>query len=149
MPNDPTTTEQRDGMSVGQPRSELQSPLNTPKSNPSNAQESTQGWNWSRWAVQHPSFVLFLMLASTIAGIASYLKMGRAEDPSFTIKTSVVGAVWPGATPEEMQRYVAEPVEEKLRETPKIDFLLTYCISDRMMTIVQLQDTARGDEVAD
>lgn len=89
------------------------------------------------------------MIACTIAGIVSYFKMGRAEDPSFTIKTSVVGAVWPGATPEEMQRYVAEPVEEKLRETPKIDFLLTYCISDRMMTIVQLQDTARGEEVAD
>ena len=89
------------------------------------------------------------MIACSIAGMAAYWKMGRAEDPTFAIKTIVVGAVWPGATADEMQRYVARKIEDKLRETPKLDFLLTYCISDRMMTLVQLQDSVRGRDVSD
>lgn len=111
--------------------------------------EANHFWNLSRWAVTHSSFVTFLMLASTLAGIMAYLNMGRAEDPSFAIKTIVVSAYWPGATPEEMQRYVAERLEEKLRETPKLDFLQTYCISDRLLTLVQLQDSVRGREASD
>jgi len=111
--------------------------------------QSDHRWNLSRWAVTHQAFVWFLMLASSVAGLAAYLQMGRAEDPTFAIKTCVVGAVWPGATPDEMQRYVAQKVEDKLRETPKLDFLLTYCISDRMMTLVQLKDSVRGRAVAD
>ncbi len=63
------------------------------------------------------------MLACSTAGISAYLRLGRAEDPSFTIKTAIVSASWPGATPEEMQQFVAERVEKKLRETPNLDFL--------------------------
>ena len=111
--------------------------------------ESNLSWNLSRWAVTHQAFVGFLMIACSIAGLVAYLRMGRAEDPSFAIKTVVVGAVWPGATADEMQRYVARKIEDKLRETPKLDFLLTYCISDRMMALVQIQDSVRGKDVTD
>jgi multidrug efflux pump subunit AcrB len=111
--------------------------------------ESNLSWNLSRWAVTHQAFVGFLMIACSIAGLVAYLRMGRAEDPSFSIKTVVVGAVWPGATADEMQRYVARKIEDKLRETPKLDFLLTYCISDRMMALVQIQDSVRGKDVTD
>lgn len=101
-------------------------------------------WNLSRWSVLHRSFVAFLMLACTAAGIASYWRMGRAEDPSFTIKTAVVSASWPGATPEEMERFVADLIEEKLRETPNLEYLQTYCISDAMLMLVQLKGAVRG-----
>ena len=110
--------------------------------------QSNLRWNLSRWAVTHQAFVGFLMIACSIAGLVTYWQMGRAEDPSFTIKTALVGAVWPGATADEMQRYVAKKIEDKLRETPKLEYLLTYCISDRMMTLVQLQDSVRGRDVA-
>lgn len=105
--------------------------------------------NLSRWAVTHPSFILFLIGASIVAGIYSYLHMGRAEDPSFTIKTAVISAVWPGATAEEMQRQVAERVEDKLRQAPHIDFLLTYTLPERMLILCQLQDNTPRTEVAD
>lgn len=106
-------------------------------------------WNLSRWSVLHASFVTFLMLACTAAGIASYWRMGRAEDPSFTIKTAVVSASWPGATPEEMERFVADVIEEKLRETPNLEYLQTYCISDAMLMLVQLKGAVRGRNADD
>ncbi|MBU6176004.1 MAG: efflux RND transporter permease subunit, partial [Planctomycetes bacterium] len=91
----------------------------------------------------------FLILACSVAGLQAYLQLGRAEDPSFTIKTGLVTAYWPGATPTEIQKQVAEEVEYKLRETPYLDFLHTFCLSDRMQTLVQLKDSTPPKEVAD
>jgi multidrug efflux pump len=108
------------------------------------SQSADRGWNLSRWSVLHPSFIGFLMLACSAAGIAAYMRMGRAEDPSFTIKTAVVSATWPGATPEEMERYVADLVEAKLRATPNLEYLQTYCMSDAMLMLVQLKGEVRG-----
>ncbi|MFN9418184.1 MAG: efflux RND transporter permease subunit [Pirellula sp.] len=105
--------------------------------------------NLSHWSVTHPAFITFLIIASSVAGLQAYLQMGRAEDPSFTIKTGLVTAYWPGATSEEMQRQVAEEVEDKLRETPYLDFLQTYCLPDRMQTLVQLKDSTPPKQVAD
>ena len=105
-------------------------------------------FNLSRWAVTHPAFVTFIILACSLAGLQAYLEMGRAEDPSFTIKTSIVSAAWPGATSEEMQQLVADVIEVKLRETPYLDFVQTYCLPDRMLTLVQLKDATPSREVA-
>lgn len=109
-----------------------------------NLSPTTRDGNLSKWSVMHRSFVGFLMLACTAAGLAAYWRMGRAEDPSFTIKTAVVSATWPGATPEDMERFVADRVEAKLRETPRLEYLQTYCMSDSMLMLVQLQGSVRG-----
>lgn len=108
-----------------------------------------KGLNLSEWAVKHPALVLFLILASGAAGIHAYLEMGRAEDPSFTIKTMVVGAVWPGATSDEMQRQVADPIEEKLQETPHLDYLKTYCLPSQVLIQVVLKDDTPPKAVPD
>ena len=60
------------------------------------------GFNLSEWALKHRSITIYLMILAVIAGLASYYRLGRSEDPSFIIKTMVVQAQWPGATTEEM-----------------------------------------------
>ncbi|MGF1741427.1 efflux RND transporter permease subunit [Vibrio profundum] len=72
--------------------------------------------NLSALAVREQSVTLFLIIAITIAGVFSYFELGRAEDPSFTIKVLTVSAVWPGATPQQMQDLVADPMEKRLQE---------------------------------
>ena len=64
-------------------------------------------FNPSSWAVTHRPLVLFLILVCAVAGAFSYVKLGRAEDPTFTIKVMVFTAQWPGATSAEMQDQVA------------------------------------------
>ena len=54
------------------------------------------GFNLSDWAIRHKSFVVYLMLVAAIAGVWAYGKLGREEDPPFTIKTMVVKTLWPG-----------------------------------------------------
>ncbi|HUL89659.1 MAG TPA: efflux RND transporter permease subunit [Pseudolabrys sp.] len=83
-------------------------------------------FNLSAWAVAHPALILFLIVMFGAAGLLSYRILGRAEDPSFTIKVAVVTAMWPGATAAEMQAQVADPVEKKLQELPYFDKVTTY-----------------------
>jgi multidrug efflux pump subunit AcrB len=82
--------------------------------------------NLSAAAVRHPTLVLFFILALAIGGFFSYEKLGRAEDPSFTIKVAIVTAIWPGATAREVQEQVADPIEKKLQELPYFDKVQTY-----------------------
>ena len=83
-------------------------------------------FNLSAWAVSHPALVLFLIVALGVAGFFSYQKLGRAEDPFFTVKVVNVSAIWPGATAQEMQTQVADPIEKKLQELPYFEKVQTY-----------------------
>ena len=83
-------------------------------------------FNLSAWAVSHPALVLFLIFALGVAGFFSYQKLGRAEDPFFTVKVVNVSAIWPGATAAEMQSQVADPIEKKLQELPYFEKVQTY-----------------------
>src|SRR5882757_4820682 len=82
--------------------------------------------NLSEWALGHRSLVWYLMLVFILAGIFSFLSLGREEDPSFTIKTMVVSASWPGATIDDTLQQVTDRLEKKLQETPSLDFLRSY-----------------------
>jgi multidrug efflux pump subunit AcrB len=75
-------------------------------------------FNLSEWAITHRALVLFMIVVLGAAGAYSYVNLGRAEDPSFTIKTMVVNVGWPGATATEMQTQVADKIEKKLQELP-------------------------------
>ena len=55
--------------------------------------------NLSEWALKHRSLVVYLMVTTVVAGLVSYSRLGRDEDPPFVIKTMVVAAAWPGARP--------------------------------------------------
>src|SRR6201988_582133 len=73
-------------------------------------------FNLSALAVRERSITLFLIIVIAVAGAYAFLRLGRAEDPSFTIKVFTVAAAWPGATAQEMQDLVAEPLEKRMQE---------------------------------
>lgn len=74
------------------------------------------GFNLSALAVRERAITLFLIIALSCAGVYAFFKLGRAEDPAFTLKVLTVSAVWPGATAQEMQDLVAEPLEKRMQE---------------------------------
>ena len=80
-----------------------------------------KSFNLSDWALSHRSLVWYFMLVFVIAGVASYLNLGREEDPSFTMKTMVVQANWPGASVDEQARQVTDRIEKKLEELDSLD----------------------------
>ena len=104
-------------------------------------------FNLSRWAVGHQSLVLFFILLIIVSGALSYMRLGRAEDPSFTIKLANLTAVWPGASAAEMQDQVADRIEKKLQELPYFDRVVTYTKPSFTAMQVVFKDTTPPAQV--
>ncbi len=107
------------------------------------------GINLSEWALKHRSFTVFIMIAVTLAGLTSYLRLGRAEDPPFTFRTMIVQASWPGATMDDMLQQVTERIERKLQETRGLDFLRSYTKPGLTTIFVNLKGSTKAAEVPD
>jgi multidrug efflux pump subunit AcrB len=75
------------------------------------------------------------------------LKLGRAEDPAFTIKVMTIVTVWPGATPQEMQDQVAEKIEKRLQELRWYDRTETFTRPGLAITTLTLLDSTPPAEV--
>jgi multidrug efflux pump subunit AcrB len=107
------------------------------------------GPNLSDWALKHRSFIVFAMIAISIAGLLSYYRLGRSEDPAFTFRTMIVQAAWPGATMEDTLQQVTERLERKLQETRSIDFLRSYTTPGVTTIFVNLKGSTPPSEVPD
>ena len=106
-------------------------------------------FNLSEWALKNRSITIYLMIIAVLAGVGSYFKLGRAEDPTFIIKTMVVSAAWPGATVEETLKQVTERLERKLQETPHLDFLRSFTRAGVTTIFVNLKGSTTAEQVPD
>ncbi|MGX5026368.1 efflux RND transporter permease subunit [Enterobacter asburiae] len=104
-------------------------------------------FNLSALAVRERSVTLFLIVLVTLAGIYAFFGLGRAEDPPFTVKQMTVITVWPGATAQEIQDQVAEPLEKRLQELKWYDRTETYTRPGMAFITLSLQDKTPPAEV--
>jgi multidrug efflux pump subunit AcrB len=107
------------------------------------------GFNLSEWALKNRSIAIYLMIVAVAAGVFSFVKLGRSEDPTFVIKTMVVQAAWPGATIDETLKQVTERLERKLQETPQLDFIRSFTRAGLTTIFVNLKGSATAKEVPD
>ena len=105
------------------------------------------GFNLSGWALGRRSVVAYLMLMAVVAGVLAFVKLGRNEDPAFTIRTMVVAAGWPGATLEDTLQQVTERIERELQEVPGLDRLRSYTRPGATTIFVDLLGSVTADEV--
>ena len=106
-------------------------------------------FNASAWALEHKSFVGFLMVLLAVAGQLSFDHLGRDEDPPFTIKVMVVRAVWPGATAEDTAREVTDRLEKALQSLQWIDYISSYTKPGEATLMVNLKDQTPPSAVPD
>src|SRR5438309_6099787 len=97
-------------------------------------------FNLSALAVRERAITLFLIVAIILAGIYAFARLGRAEDPAFTIKNLTVTAVWPGATAQQMQDLVAEPLEKRMQELRWYDRVETFTRPGVALMTLSLSD---------
>src|SRR5438270_4823025 len=106
-------------------------------------------FNLSALAVRERSITLFLIVAIILSGAYAFLRLGRAEDPAFVLKTLTVTAVWPGATAQEMQDLVAEPLEKRIQELRWYDRVETFTRPGLAVMMVTLRDSTPPADVPD
>lgn len=108
---------------------------------------SQHRFNLSALAVRERAITLFLILLISLGGVLSFFQLGRAEDPPFTIKQMTIVTAWPGATAQEMQDQVAEPLEKRMQELRWYDRTETFTRPGLAFTLVSLLDSAPPSEV--
>lgn len=104
-------------------------------------------FNLSALAVRERAITLFLICLISLAGLISFFKLGRAEDPAFTVKVMTIITAWPGATAQEMQDQVAEKLEKRMQELRWYDRTETYTRPGLAFTTLTLLDSTPPSEV--
>ncbi|QEY61784.1 efflux RND transporter permease subunit [Metapseudomonas lalkuanensis] len=104
-------------------------------------------FNLSAFAVRNRAVTLFLIIATLVAGAIAFNKLGRAEDPSFTVKTMTITAAWPGATAREMQEQVADRLEKRLQELDFYDRVETIAQPGFVSMKLQYMDSTRPGDI--
>jgi len=74
----------------------------------------------SDFAVKRWQFTVILFLMLTALGVTSWRRIPRSEDPVFPIPIVSIVAVYPGATPEDMEQLVVDKIEDKLRALERV-----------------------------
>jgi len=107
-----------------------------------------EGFNLSRWALEHIPLTRYLIAVLLIGGLLSYENLGQDEDPPFTFRAMVVSAHWPGATALQMAEQVTDKLEKKLQETPGVDEISSYSKPGETTIILKLKESTPPKDVA-
>ncbi|MGQ3892601.1 efflux RND transporter permease subunit [Legionella sp. CNM-4043-24] len=76
--------------------------------------------NLAKLAVQKKQTSCFLVFMLFVAGCFSFLTLGQLEDPEFTVKTAIVTTAYPGASAEQVELEVTDPIEKKIQELSEV-----------------------------
>jgi multidrug efflux pump subunit AcrB len=91
-------------------------------------------------ALKHRKFTIFLIVATLIAGLYSYWFLPRQESPDLNAPGAIIFVAYPGASPEEIEDYVVETIEEELAEIKGFDYAQTFIKSNMASIMVMLKD---------
>ena len=103
--------------------------------------------NLTEVSLKNKNLVWYFIVVIFFAGIFSYTKLGRMEDPSFTIRQMVVSVAWPGATASQMEEQVTDKIEKKLQDTPGLDYVKSFSRSGEAVIYVNLRDDIDNDKI--
>lgn len=103
--------------------------------------------NLSAIAVKQRALTLFFLVLSIFAGIYSFVALGRAEDPAFTVRIMMVSAQWPGASPEEIQRQLADPIERRIQEVENVYHIESIIHPGRVDIVIEFDDATLSEKM--
>ena len=97
--------------------------------------------NLSALAIRERAVTLFLLIAIAGAGAFAFTKLGRGEDPTYTVKVMTVTALWPGASTSELQAQVGDRLEKRLQELTWYDRAETVVRPGLLLIKLYLKDS--------
>ena len=105
------------------------------------------GPNLSEWAIRSRQLTVYMMIVAVIAGAFAFINLGRDEDPSFTLKTMLVTAVWPGATMAETESQLTDRLERTLEQTTGLKAVRSITRPGIVTIYVDLEDAVAPEAV--
>ncbi|MCJ8169659.1 efflux RND transporter permease subunit [Atopomonas sediminilitoris] len=103
--------------------------------------------NLAGYFIQHKVTSWLVTLLLGIGGSIAFLELGRLEDPMFTIKTAVVTAQYPGASPQQVEEEVTYPLENAIQQLPYIDKIRSISSNGMTQITVDIQNNYGPDDL--
>lgn len=97
--------------------------------------------NITNYALNNRAVTLVLILFVTVGGYLSYGQLGRLEDPDFTIKEAVITTLYPGATAEEVEKEISEPLETAIQQLKQLEQVRSISRSGLSIIYAEIQDS--------
>jgi multidrug efflux pump subunit AcrB len=103
--------------------------------------------NPAAFALRKRTVMVVMTLLLVAAGLISYQKLGRLENPNFTIKTAIVVTSYPGASPSEVAEEVTDPIEEAIQSMGQLKEVYSTTKAGLSMVYVDIKDTYTSAEL--
>ena len=105
--------------------------------------------NLTEVSLKNRALVWYFIIVTAIGGILFYFKLGRMEDPNFTINQMVVTAAWPGASADQMEQQVTDKLESKFRDIPGVKEITSNTRAGTSVVYVTLRDDVDRSTIRD
>lgn len=105
--------------------------------------------NLTEISLKNRALVWYFIIVTAIGGIFFYFKLGRMEDPNFTINQMVVTAAWPGASADQMEQQVTDKLESKFRDIPGVKEITSNTRAGTSVVYVTLRDDVDRSTIRD
>lgn len=105
--------------------------------------------NLTEVSLKNKALIWYFIIITAIGGIFFYFKLGRMEDPNFTINQMVVTAAWPGATADQMEQQVTDKLESKFRDIPGVKEITSNSRPGTSVVYITLRDDVKKSTIRD
>src|SRR5512147_494317 len=101
-----------------------------------------------KFSLRYPAVTLILTAMVVFVGVHAFLKMQRTEDPTITVRTGLVAAMYPGATSEQVEQQVTKTLEKHIFKFPEVRKEKTYSTSRPGVVVinVELEDNVKNSD---
>ena len=102
-----------------------------------------------KFSLRYPTVSLIFAAMAVSVGIYAFLYMSRTEDPTITIRTGLVIALYPGATSEQVEKQVTKTLERHIFKFPEVRKEKTYSTSRPGLVVinVELEDSVKNSDI--
>ena len=103
--------------------------------------------NIAQVAIDKKVITIVITLLLFFGGIKSYNKLGRLEDPEFTVKTARVITYYPGATAMEVSDEVTDKVEIAIQKLGQLKYITSLSMPGFSSIEVEIEDKYTADDL--
>jgi multidrug efflux pump subunit AcrB len=101
------------------------------------------------FAVRNYRFIIVITVAAVLLGVMGFLQMPRQEDPNLSTFGGIITVIYPGASADEIEDRVLEPIEEAAHELEEVDEVQSSASDDVAVIRAEFRDDVDKDEAYD
>lgn len=103
--------------------------------------------NIAQFCIEKKTVTYVFTAILLISGIWAYTRIGRLEDPEFTIKSAQIITQYPGATAQQVMMEVTDPIEIAAQQMGQLKRVTSLSSPGRSIVTVEMQDRYGGDDL--